>query len=209
MKSSFTERVRTEAELRDALGYPSAQVLRKTSATLDVYCRRFIERSTVVLVASADASGNMDVSPKGDPPGFVRVLDERTLAIPDRPGNRRADTLRNVLERPRVALLFLVPGRGDTLRVSGGAMVVRDAWLRRDMAVGGKMPALALVVNVAEAFFHCPKFALRSGVWDAAHWPPLDGLASFAQTKVERCGLAASAEEIAAADAQAIFERLY
>jgi PPOX class probable FMN-dependent enzyme len=189
MDSRFSEALTTEAQIMELLGQPSPHVLRKVTRALDGLCRDFIARSPYLLIASGDADGNMDVSPKGDPAGFVRVLDDCTLAIPDRPGNRRADTFRNVMQRPQVALLFLVPGRGETLRLNGSAMVVRDQWLREQMAIGGNVPALALVVKVGEVFFHCPKCALRSNLWDPAQWPDLDGLASFARTRVQRCGL--------------------
>jgi PPOX class probable FMN-dependent enzyme len=107
----------------------------------------------------------MDVSPKGDPPRFVRVLDDKTLAIPARPGNKRADGFINIIENPRVALLFMVPGYRETLRVAGTARIVRDEALRESMAIKGKSPTLAPVVDLEEVFFHCAKCAIRSGIW--------------------------------------------
>lgn len=162
-----------------------------------------------VLIGSCDAAGNMDVSPKGDPAGFVRVLDESTIVIPDRPGNRRADTFMNVLQRAQVGLLFLIPGRSDTLRINGGAMIVKDRWLRDQLAIGGKVPDLALVVKVNEVFFHCPKCMVRSKLWDPEHWPEIKGLASYAQIKVERGKLHASIEEMESIVEKDIRERLY
>ena len=134
---------------------------------LDEHCRAFIERAPFVLIASTDGTGRIDVSPKGDPAGFVRVLDDRTLAIPDRPGNKRADTLVNVLQYPHVGLIFLIPGTKTTLRVRGRARIVRDEPLLESMAVGGKSPQLALVVDVSEALFHCSKCIIRSKLWDS------------------------------------------
>ena len=123
-------------------------------------------------MATADAHGNLDVSPKGDPAGFVHVLDARTLAIPDRPGNRRVDGFHNLLADPHIGLLFLIPGRGDTLRINGRATLVRDADFFDDMVVRGNRPALATVVEIDEVFFHCSKAFLRSQLWDAATWDP-------------------------------------
>jgi PPOX class probable FMN-dependent enzyme len=186
MDARFAERILTEAQIRDLLGAPKSHVLSKVTATLDHLCRDFITRCPFVLIASSDRDGNMDLSPKGDPPGFVRVLDEATLAIPDRRGNRRADTMRNILQRSRVALLFLVPGRGETLRVSGAAMIVRDQWLLQEMALGNETPQMALIVKVTEVFFHCPKCVARSGLWEPPRWPDVGTLASFAHIKTER-----------------------
>ena len=132
---------------------------------------------------SSDAKGRFDLSPKGDLPGFVQVLDDRTLAIPERPGNRRADTFRNVLQNPRVGLIFIVPGKGETLRVSGTARVVRDTWLRERMAVDGRLPELALVVTVEEALIHCTKCMVRSLMWQPDTWNA-DGLASAVEALI-------------------------
>ena len=168
---AFSDVVASASGVREAIGTPIERVVAKTRGSLDGQCRAFIAASPFVLVASADDSGNLDISPKGDPAGFAKVLDETTLAIPDRPGNRRADTFLNIVQRPLVALLFMIPGKGETLRVSGSALIVRDAWLREQMALGGKVPALALVVTVREAFFHCPKCFARSGLWQPGQWP--------------------------------------
>src|SRR5258705_2818538 len=126
----------------------------------------------------------MDVSPKGDPPGFVQVLDDETLAIPDRPGNRRADTFSNVLQNPGVGLIFLIPGKLETLRVNGRARIVRDMALRERMAVQGKVPQIALVVTVEEAFIHCGKCMIRSQLWQPESWPDGDALPSQAECLV-------------------------
>jgi uncharacterized protein len=123
-------------------------------------------------VATTDASGRIDVSPKGDPPGFVHVIDDTTIAIPERPGNKRADGYINVLQRPFVGTLFMVPGRGDTLRINGRASIVADADYFDAMAVNGKPPILALEIAVQEVFFHCPKAFLRSDAWKPETWEP-------------------------------------
>ena len=167
MANGFQEFVGTEEQLQQILGSPNARVLAKDRKAVDGQCREFIARSPFVLVASTDSRGHMDISPKGDPAGFVRVLDESTLAIPDRPGNRRADTFRNLLQCPQVALLFLIPGTPQTLRISGTASVVRDRALRERLAREGELPELVMVVIVREAFFHCPKCMARSKLWEA------------------------------------------
>jgi PPOX class probable FMN-dependent enzyme len=123
----------------------------------------------------------MDISPKGDAPGFVKVLDNATLAIPDRPGNQRFDTFRNLFESPRIGLIFLVPGKRETLRVSGRAELVRDAGLLETLAANGKTPTLAIAVHVEEAFFHCTKCMIRSHLWQPEHWPSLEGLSTLAE----------------------------
>jgi len=123
----------------------------------------------------------MDLSPKGDPPGFVRILDDKTLAIPDRPGNRRLDTLHNVLEQPQVGLMFVVPERGEVLRVAGTGHVVTDPDLLETMTVRGRLPLLALVVEIGEVMFHCGKSIIRSKLWSPEDWPNIEGLASYAE----------------------------
>src|SRR6185503_11183280 len=133
----FAEPTTSEEQLRAVTGMPAPRALAKEIRKLDHHCRAIIAKSPFVLISSCDAEGRLDASPKGDPAGFVQVLDECTLAIPDRPGNRRADTYRNVLRNPRVGLLFLVPGRNETLRVNGRALIVRDAGLRESMAIKG------------------------------------------------------------------------
>jgi PPOX class probable FMN-dependent enzyme len=209
MTQQFSEVITTEAQLRDVIGSPTQRVLRKQIAHIDAHARAFIAKSPFLLIASSDVQGRMDVSPKGDPPGFVSVLDERTLAIPDRPGNRRADTFRNLLQTGRVGLLFLIPGKEETLRVNGQARIVRDEWLREPMAVAGKVPDFAIVVDVEEVFLHCAKCVIRSRLWDSHAWPQVDGLATLAQAIVEQAKLAESVEEIHALIEKDKRERLY
>jgi PPOX class probable FMN-dependent enzyme len=177
----FSNPVTTEAELRALFGAPSTGAVAKELAVLDPHCRAFIARSPFVLVATSSASGRCDVSPKGDAPGFVLTLDERRLLIPDRPGNKRFDGMRNLLDNPHVGLIFLVPGIEETLRVNGRAWIVRDEDLLARCAARGKVPALGIGVEVEEAFIHCAKAFKRSGLWEPASWPDLSGLASPAQ----------------------------
>jgi hypothetical protein len=177
----FKDVVGSLEELRALMGEPSEIALRKDIGRLDEHCRAFIARAPFVLVATSDTAGRCDVSPKGDAPGFALVVDDRHLLIPDRPGNKRFDGMRNLLENPGIGLLFLVPGSEETLRVNGRARIVRDPeWLAR-LAAQGKTPQLAIAVEVQEAFLHCAKCVKRSGLWDPARWPDREGLASPAQ----------------------------
>jgi PPOX class probable FMN-dependent enzyme len=159
-------RIASEDELRAIIGGPQELVVAKIADRLNDLTRQFVERSPFVCVATARPDGGLDVSPRGDPPGFVRVLDETTLLLPDRPGNRIADTLTNLLADPRIALLFLIPGVGETFRVNGTAVIVDDAELLAASAVQGKAPKLGILVTVEEAYTQCPKALLRSDLWN-------------------------------------------
>ena len=165
--------ITTVDELEQLVGTPSAAAVAKQRDTLHALDRDWLAASPFCLLATSDAEGRCDVSPKGDPPGeLVHVLDDRTLAIAERPGNRRVDGFRNVLANPHVGLVFFLPGRGDTLRVNGRARLVRDAPFFDDLVVKGHRPLLALVVEVEEVFSHCSKAFLRSQLWDPSTWHP-------------------------------------
>ena len=159
--------IRDENELRGLLGDPLPLVQAKIADRLNHLTRQFVEKSPFVCVATARPDGGLDVSPRGDPNGFVRILDERTLLIPDRPGNKLADTLTNVLHDPRIALLFLIPGVNDTFRVNGTATLTTDEELLAPSEVEGKAPTLGIVVSIDEAYTQCPKALLRSDLWNA------------------------------------------
>jgi len=161
------ETVDSEQQLRALIGAPAPLVVAKVVARLNPLTRRFIEYSPFLCLATADSAGNCDVSPRGDPRGFVRILDDETLLVPERPGNRLADSLRNVLQNPKVGLLFIIPGVTDTFRVNGRATLTTDAALLAPSAVEGKVPALGLLVDIEAAFTHCSKAFLRSALWDA------------------------------------------
>jgi PPOX class probable FMN-dependent enzyme len=177
----FAELVASADELVALYGLPVEAVTSKIVDRLDGHCRDFIALAPFVLVATADAEGNCDVSPKGGPPGFVHVLDERRLAVPDAPGNKLVYSLRNVLATRRVGLLFLIPGLEETLRVNGRACLTRDPALLERLAGGEKLPRLAIGVEVDEAFLHCAKAFKRSALWRPDEWRGTDGLASPAQ----------------------------
>jgi PPOX class probable FMN-dependent enzyme len=151
----------------------------------------------------------LEVSPKGDPAGFVKVLDDRTLAIPDRLGNRRLDTFRNILRNENVGLIFVIPGITYTLRVSGKAIIVRDLELRQSMAMRGKLPDHALVVAVEHVLSHCPKCMVRSGLWQPEAWPETSDLPTFAETLIAHAKLAETVEEVQASIETGNRERLY
>jgi len=159
-------------ELRAIVGEPDQYVANKVKDRLSPIQRDWLAHSPLGFVATTDADGRVDVSPKGDPPGFVHVIDDTTIAIPERPGNRRVDGHLNVLERPHVGTLFLIPGRGDTLRINGTARILADADYFDAMTVKGKRPILALEIDVEEVFFHCAKAFLRSDAWDPSTWNP-------------------------------------
>lgn len=148
---------------------------------IDAHCRAWIERTTFVSIASCDAAGRMDVSPKGDPAGFIKVLDDKTLAIPDRIGNHRADTFLNILENPRVGLMLVVPLRKEVVRINGAAEIVMDDDLLDMTTLNGHRPQFVMLVRVEEAFFHCGKAMIRSRMWQPEHWGPIEGLPSYAQ----------------------------
>ena len=167
-------------ELRALLGPPTPRVANKARRTLHEVDRQWLAASPFCLVATADADGNCDVSPKGDPAGFTVVLDDSTIAIPERPGNRRADGFHNILDNPHVGLIYLIPGRTDTLRINGRARLVRDAPFFEEMVVKGHRPQFALVVEIDEIFSHCAKAFMRSQLWDPQTWQP-DVLPSRAQ----------------------------
>jgi PPOX class probable FMN-dependent enzyme len=167
----FSRVVTTEDELRAVVGYPGELAVKKERPRLEARARAFIARSPFALVATCSAAGRCDVSPKGDRPGFATVLDDRTLVIPDRPGNRRVDSMRNLLENPGIGLLFLMPGVEYTLRVNGRGWVIRDEEHLERAAVGGKRPQLAIGVEVEEVFLHCGKAFKRSRLWEPDTWP--------------------------------------
>ena len=191
--SAFQQVIQDEAELREILGYAGRAAQIKVLPEIDDICRAFIGKSPFLLLGSTDASGNMDVSPKGDPAGFVQVMDNQTLLIPDRPGNRRGDTLSNILQNPHIGLLFLVPGRSDTLRVNGTAQIVRDDAVRERFIMQGKVPIFVIAVTVKEVFFHCTKCMVRSQLWSPDH--EHDELVSFGEAIIKHAKLDMSVAE--------------
>ncbi|MEH0824463.1 MULTISPECIES: pyridoxamine 5'-phosphate oxidase family protein [Micromonospora] len=167
-----TREITSEADLRELIGTPMARAAAKERRTLHERDREWLAASPFCLIATAGADGTCDVSPKGDPPGFALVLDDTTIAIPERPGNRRADGYRNILANPHVGLIFLIPGRTDTLRINGRARLIADAPWFADMEVKGHRPVLAVEVAIEQIFYHCAKAFLRSELWQPETWQP-------------------------------------
>jgi len=157
----------TIEQYRALRGDGSSLIYDKSMSVVDDHIRHFLAMSTFLTVASIDADGHMDISPKGDPPGFVQVLDDKTIAIPEREGNRRADTFSNILQNPAVAMICFVPGMDETMRINGKASLTTDPDLMASMQVGRHIPVLAMLVHVEEAFIHCGKAPKRGRLWDA------------------------------------------
>jgi PPOX class probable FMN-dependent enzyme len=178
--TAFDDILTTEQELRALIGVPQARSVQKERRALDEHDRAFIACSPFLLMATSGANGRCDVSPKGDAPGFVQVLDERRLVIPERPGNKRLDGMLNMLSNPHIGLIFLVPGREETLRVNGRAWVARDPILLERCVAQSKVPLVAIGVEVEQCFLHCPKAFIRSRLWQQQSWPAADALPTMA-----------------------------
>jgi len=200
--------ITTEAALRDLLGTPTQRALDKERQAFTTEHRDWLAASPFCLVATSDAAGRCDVSPKGDPAGFALVVDDTTLAVPERPGNRRADGFANILRNPHVGLIFFVPGRGDTLRVNGRASLLSDAPYADRMEVKGHRPVVILEIAVEEIYFHCSKAFLRSKLWEPETWAP-DAVMSRAQIAKNLERPDDSLEEIEAYYGQQYAEGLY
>jgi len=184
------EVVTDEARLRTLVGgEPAERSVRKQLAHIDEHARQFLAESPFCVLATAGPDGRCDATPRGDEPGFALVLDEHTLALPERPGNKRLDSLRNVLANPQVGLLFLVPGVTHTLRVNGSAQIVADPDYGDRMTVYGKPPVMALQVTVQELYFHCSKAFVRSRLWRPESWPGADALPSLGRVLRDQVGL--------------------
>jgi PPOX class probable FMN-dependent enzyme len=187
------------AELVASYGPVSKGAALKDIGHLDVHMHRFIGLSPICLVATADAAGKQDVTPRGDPPGAFKVLDEHTIALADRPGNNRLDTLKNLLANPEIALIFLIPGVNETVRVAGTARFSVDPELLASMAVQGKTPKCAIVVSVRQAYLHCPKALLRSRLWESDYTQPKGTFPSISRMVGEQIGLSEEEKKIAEA----------
>jgi PPOX class probable FMN-dependent enzyme len=181
-------------ELRRVYKPASENSLRKELKALDGHCVSFVARSPFVLIGTSDGSGHADVTPKGDRPGFVAVLDNRTIAIPDRPGNNRLDTLENLLAEPSIGLLFLIPGMDETLRINGKAKITADDALRARFEVDGKLPQAVIVVEVEAAYMHCAKAFMRSQLWHPETWPDRTSLPTLGRILKDQLTLDQSAE---------------
>jgi uncharacterized protein len=196
-------------ELRALYGAPSELAAKKSLKQLDEHCRHFIDRSPFLCLSSAAADGSADVSPRGDAPGFVRVLDDHTLFLPDRLGNNRIDTMMNLLHNPHVGLIFFIPGVNETLRVNGLARTVLQSELLVESQVDGKTPKSGLLIEVREAFLQCAKALIRSRLWKSDQLLPRDQFPTLGKILVDQIGLTMPAAELDALIDQAYREKLY
>lgn len=198
MMTHFKECITSQEELRNMLGSPSIRGQNKVISTIDEHCREFIGKSPFLVLATSDAAGNCDSSPRGDAPGFVYVFDDQHLIIPERPGNKRVDSMFNIIENPRVGLLFLIPGMGETLRINGEATIIRDEDILEKMAVNGKVPLLGIVVKVEQCFMHCGKAFKRSGLWEPEKWGDKEELPNAAKILADHVNLQGMTEDVVA-----------
>ncbi|RSN35727.1 pyridoxamine 5'-phosphate oxidase [Amycolatopsis sp. WAC 01416] len=199
MGTSEIKVIETHEALREHLGHPKETTKGKIIPFLDPHARTLIEHSPFYLLATASADGTCDVSPRGDPAGSVKVLDDKTLVLADRPGNKLLDSQTNILENPHAGLLFVIPGMNETLRINGGAKLVADAPFFDDLVVKGKRPALAILVEVEELYIHCAKAFLRSSLWKPETWPERSSLPTAGQIFRDQMKLDMTAEALDAA----------
>ncbi len=167
-------------------GTPHQSIVEKHTAWMTPLIEQFVLASPFFLVATSDGKGAMDVSPKGDPAGTVKIIDRRTIAIPDRPGNRRIDGHRNLMSNPHIGLIFMVPGVDETVRINGRAFVTDDPELLETMSIQGKVPKLATVVEIDEVYMHCARAFLRSGLWKPESWPDPDSIPTLGAIMCEQ-----------------------
>ncbi|MBE9916423.1 pyridoxamine 5'-phosphate oxidase family protein [Paenibacillus donghaensis] len=206
----FQDVIQTEEELEQLAGKPGDLVNHKVIGNLDHHCRHFISLSPLVFIATSGENGSCDCSPRGDAPGFVYIVDDHTLVIPERPGNRRYDSLRNLLANPHIGLIFVIPGLEETLRVNGKGYVIRDRELMERMSAQGKVPAAGIGVEVEECFIHCAKAFKRSGTWKPESWLLKESLPDPAVILAEHAGkLRLSSREVRAALNESYEKRLY
>ena len=196
------------SELRNVYKPPAPRATQKVLDHLDIHCRNFIALSPLCVLSSADANGQADASPRGDPPGFVQVLDDKTLLLPDRPGNNQVDSLRNIVENPGVGLLFFVPGMNETLRVKGKAKIVTDTEILESMKERRRAPLSGLRVTVEEAFLHCGRALLRSRIWDPEVQIDRSVYPTYGQVLSDQIA-GANAKEIDDSEEEANRDRLY
>jgi PPOX class probable FMN-dependent enzyme len=200
--------IESEDGLRAIFGHAAGLSVQKSLNRVDKYARKFIEMSPFLVLATANGRGKADVSPRGDPPGFVQVIDDKTLLIPDRPGNNRLDTMVNIVENPNVAVLFFIPGFEETLRLSGRAKITDDAALLSRCTVNGKTPKAGILVTVEEIFLHCAKALKRSKLWQEDYKQDRSQLPSIARIILEQT-CESGVDEAKAAEADADVEQNY
>ncbi|MEY8837857.1 pyridoxamine 5'-phosphate oxidase family protein [Cribrihabitans sp. XS_ASV171] len=188
--------IESEEELRTVYDDPTDGAIRKQLARLDSHARNFIARAPFLVIASQDASGRTDATPKGDRPGFVEVLDDRTIAIPDRPGNNRLDTFRNIISNPRAGILFIIPGMNETLRVNGRAHLTVNSGLCARLGMNGRPAKSVMLVEVEEVFMHCAKAFIRSSLWKPTEWPDRSEMPTLGEILRDQVATSRSADAI-------------
>ena len=203
------EYIETTEALEALYGKPGDRPVRKELRMLDRHARAFIERAPFLAIGSQDGAGGADVTPRGDAPGFVRILDGRTLAIPDRPGNNRLDTWRNIVANPAVGLLFLIPGMNETLRVNGTARLTADAALCEQLAMNGKPARSVAIVKIEVIYMHCAKAFIRSGLWRPETWPDRSEMPTLGEILRDQLALEDSVEALDAGLDEAYRTRLW
>lgn len=210
MQKPFQEILSSEAEIRDLLGYPSEMVMKKVIHHLDAHCRNFISMSPLLFISTSDDQGFCDASPRGDDPGSVLVLDEKHFVIPERPGNRRIDSIRNILLNPRIGIIFIIPGLEEMLRVNGKAFLIKDENILEQMKSRDRQPLLGIAVEVEECFIHCAKAFKRSRVWDNQSWAMDDTLPSISAILKDHVNSSEYTEEVIRKGLEESYEkRLY
>lgn len=210
MKVTFKNQIKSIDELRAVMGFPRDLVQKKSINFIDNHCKEFIAKSPMVFISTANENGSCDVSPRGDPAGFVDVLDEQYLVLPERPGNKRCDSLVNILSNPHIGLIFIIPGLKETLRVNGKAILCRDEDLLQKYQINGKCPEVGIIVNVEECFIHCAKAFLRSKLWEPETWPEKKQLPSVAKVLADHINSSNfSKEEIQNVLEESYKKRLY
>jgi uncharacterized protein len=208
--SNFRNIVTTETELQSIVGVPGNLVNNKVINHLDEHCINFVSLSPFCLLSTSDENGHCDVSPRGDKPGFAFVLDSKRIILPERPGNRRVDSMRNIISNPHIGLLFLIPGLGETLRVNGRACLVTDDELLDKMSERNRKPLIGIAIEVEECYIHCAKAFKRSGLWEPESWAEHSKLPSAAKILSDHAKLSKlSTEEIEAILSKDYKERLY
>ncbi|MEC0244179.1 pyridoxamine 5'-phosphate oxidase family protein [Paenibacillus dokdonensis] len=208
--SKFKDIIQSEEELEQLAGRPGELANNKVIAALDHNCRQFIALSPLVFISTSDAGGECDCSPRGDAPGFAYILDDQHLILPERPGNRRYDSLRNLLTNPHIGLIFVIPGLEETLRINGRGYVIRDMDLMERMSAQGKVPAAGIGIEVEECYIHCAKALKRSKLWQPDSWPARESLPDPASIIAEHAGrLRLSTREVRASLTESYEKRLY
>lgn len=209
MNHVFKNILSSEEELRSLLGEPSKRAEDKVISKIDTHCKTMIMHSPFLVLSTSNQNGTCDASPRGDSPGFVHIIDEKHILIPERPGNKRIDSLRNLITNPHVGLLFFIPGMQETLRINGRAFIIRDQeWIEK-MSVNGRHPLVGIVVEVEEIFIHCAKAFIRSGLWNQVTWPQRENLPTMSEILKVHASLETALEEIDDSLIESYTQKLY